>query len=95
MIKRENIKKIQQVLINLLQEDRENYNQNDLHMLVEEINAISENKMMSQTGKQVTIGGTGFYGNPLKICNISNLSLKKNNLKHQQEMQEHFLKARV
>jgi len=61
MIKRENIKKIQQVLINLLQEDRENYNQNDLHMLVEEINAISENKMMSQTGKQVTIGGTGFY----------------------------------
>ncbi len=63
MIKRENIKKIQQVLINLLQEDRENYNQNDLHMLVEEINAISENKMMSQTGKQVTIGGTGFYGN--------------------------------
>ena len=61
MIKRENIKKIQQVLVNLLQEDRENYNQNDLHMLVEEINAISENKMMSQTGKQVTIGGTGFY----------------------------------
>lgn len=67
MIKRENIKKIQQVLINLLQEDRENYNQNDLHMLVEEINAISENKMMSQTGKQVTIGGTGFYGNHLEI----------------------------
>lgn len=67
MIKRENIKKIQQVLINLLQEDRENYNQNDLHMLVEEINAISENKMMSQTGKQVTIGGTGFYGNNLEI----------------------------
>jgi chromosome segregation ATPase len=61
MIKRENIKKIQSVLVNLLQEDRENYNQNDLHMLVEEINAISENKMMSQTNKQVTIGGTGFY----------------------------------
>jgi len=59
MIKRENIKRIQQVLVNLLQEDRENYNQNDLHMLVEEINAISENKL-GQTSKQVTIG-TGFY----------------------------------
>jgi len=60
MIKRENIKRIQQVLVNLLQEDRENYNQNDLHMLVEEINAISESKM-GQTNKQVTIGA-GFYG---------------------------------
>jgi len=60
IIKRENIKRIQQVLINLLQEDRENYSHHDIHMLVEEINAISENKL-AQTGKQVTIGQS-FYG---------------------------------
>jgi len=59
IIKRENIKRIQQVLINLLQEDRENYSHHDIHMLVEEINAISENKL-AQTGKQVTIGQS-FY----------------------------------
>lgn len=60
MIKRDNIKRIQQVLMNLLQEDRENYNQNDLHQLVDEINAITENKTFA-TEKRVTIGST-YYG---------------------------------
>ena len=60
MIKREHIKRIQQVLINLLQEDRENYSQNDIHNLVEQINAITESKF-SQGGRQVTIG-SNFYG---------------------------------
>ena len=44
MIKRENIKNIQRILLRLLSDNRENVNQNDIHQLIDEINNIVESR---------------------------------------------------
>ena len=44
MIKRENIRNIQRILLDLLQDNRENITQNDIHQLIDEINMITDTK---------------------------------------------------
>jgi hypothetical protein len=46
-IRRENIKRIQQILLNMLNQNRENVDQNDIYNLIEEMNLITDPKGMT------------------------------------------------
>jgi hypothetical protein len=55
VIRRENIKRIQQILLNLLSENRENIDQNDIHRLIDEMNMITTDAKAIPE-KRVTLG---------------------------------------
>lgn len=60
MIRRENIKRIQQILLGLLSENRENIDQNDIHRLIDEMNMITASETKYIPEKKVTMGTTNY-----------------------------------
>jgi hypothetical protein len=68
VIRRENIKRIQQILLGLLGENRENINQNDIYNLIEEMNLITSEQKGGYE-KKVTIGAFEPRGNVLTTQN--------------------------